>query len=80
MLRWIIELVRVDILHEPSLLSQYMALPIIGHLQEALNICKYIKANANQGWLAYNPLNYDIDWKPIGPNEISPIERAISMK
>ena len=35
---------------------------------------------SNQGWLVYDPLDYDIDWKPIQPNEVSPIERAISMK
>ena len=80
MLRWMIELGRVDMLHEASPLSQYMALPRTGHLQQALNIFKYIKANANQGWLVYDPLDYDIDWKPIRPNEVSPIERAISMK
>ena len=80
MLRWMIEIGRVDMLHEASLLSQYMALPRTGHLQQALNIFKYIKANANQGWLVYDPLDYDIDWKPIRPNEVSPIERAISMK
>ena len=80
MLRWMIELGRVDILHEASLLSQYMALPRLGHLQQALNIFKYIKANLNQGWLIFDPLDYDIDWKPMRPNEVSPTERAVAMK
>ena len=35
-LRWTCELGRVDILHETSLLSQYLAQPRLGHLQEVI--------------------------------------------
>ena len=37
-LRWMCELDRIDILHEFSLLSQYMASPRQGHLQQAFNM------------------------------------------
>lgn len=80
MLRWMIELGRVDILHKVSLLSQYIALPRLGHLEHALNIFKYIKANLKQGWLVFDLLDYDLEWTPIRANEIPPIEQAMAMK
>ena len=42
-LRWICELGRVDILHETSILSQYLAQPRMGHLTQCLNIFYYLK-------------------------------------
>lgn len=42
-LRWTCELGRLDILHEVSILSQYLAQPRIGHLQQAFNIFYYLK-------------------------------------
>ena len=42
-LRWMIELGRVDILFEVSLLSSYQASPRLGHLLQALHIVAYIK-------------------------------------
>ena len=41
-LRWEIEVGRVDILLETSLLSRYLALPREGHLEQALHIIGYI--------------------------------------
>ena len=43
MLRWMYELGQINNLSESSLLSQYMALPREGHLQQALDIFKYLK-------------------------------------
>ena len=43
MLRWAIELGRVDIYHEVSILSQFQASPREGHLEEALHIFAYLK-------------------------------------
>ena len=80
MIRCMIELGRVYILHEASLLSQYMALLRVGHLQHALNVFKYIKTNLNQGWLIFDHLDYDIDWKLMHKNEVSPTERVLVMK
>ena len=42
-LRWAIELGRVDILLEVSLLSSHLALPRIGHLQQVYHIFGYLK-------------------------------------
>ncbi len=42
-LRWAIEIGRVDILLETSLLSIYLTMPRIGHLDQALHIFGYLK-------------------------------------
>ena len=42
-LRWAVDIVRVDILLEVSLLSSHLALPIIGHLQALYHIFGYLK-------------------------------------
>ena len=42
-LRWAIELGRVDILLEVSLLSQHLALPRVGHLQQVYHVFGYLK-------------------------------------
>ena len=44
-LRWAVELGRVDVLLEVSLLSKHLALPREGHLEQALNIVGYIKTH-----------------------------------
>ena len=77
-LRWICELGRVDILHEVSLLSQYLAQPRMGHLTETLNIFYYLKHHSTS-WMMLDPSTFDIDWCPRG-NEVSPQERAFAMK
>ena len=43
MLRWAIELGRVDILLEVSLLSSHLCLPRIGHLEQVFHIFGYLK-------------------------------------
>ena len=42
-LRWAIEIGRVDILHEVSLLSSYQASPRRGHLEQLIHIFSYLK-------------------------------------
>ena len=44
-LRWAIEIGRVDILLEVSLLSKHLALPREGHLEQLLHIMGYLKRN-----------------------------------
>jgi hypothetical protein len=44
-LRWAIEIGRVDILLETSLLSRHLELPREGHLEQALHIVGYLKAH-----------------------------------
>ena len=42
-LRWMCELGQLDILHETSLLSQYLTSPREEHLDQAFNIFNYLK-------------------------------------
>ena len=44
-LRWEIEIGRVDIGHEVSVLSSYQAAPCDGHLQQILHIFAFLKKN-----------------------------------
>ena len=64
-LRWIVELGRIDINFEVSVLSQYMANPRTRHLNQALHIFKYLdihKENSIAFDLTYvyldNPVNH----------------------
>jgi hypothetical protein len=41
-LRWMVELGRVDIYYEVSVLSQYLALPRVGHLEAVYHIFSYL--------------------------------------
>ena len=77
-LRWVCELGRMDILHEVSLLSQYLAQPRIGHLQEAINIFFYLKHHS-RSWVVLDPSTFEVDWQPK-ENEPSPDERALALK
>jgi hypothetical protein len=78
-LRWICELGRMDILHETSILSQYLSQPRIGHLQQVLNIFYYLK-HRGKSYLTLDPTRFDIDWKPRTPGQTSPGERAEAMR
>ena len=77
MLRWIVELGRIDVNLETSLLSSYLASPRIGHLHQALHIFHYLK-NHNSSWIPMDPMKLDIEYK--GPEEFSPESRRKSMK
>ena len=78
-LRWICELGRLDILHEVSILSQYLAQPRMGHLQQSLNILYYLKHN-NRSYVVLDPTRFDVEWKPRIEGEPSPSQRALAMK
>ena len=78
MLRWACELGRLDILHETSLLSQYLASPRIGHLEQALHIFRYLEKH-DRSWMVMDHTSFDVEWRPIN-NEPSPQERARLMK
>ena len=54
MLRWGIEIGRLDILLEVSLMSAYLASPREGHLEEVLHIFAYIKQHPKRK-LAFDP-------------------------
>ena len=46
-LRWIVELGRVDINVEASMLSSHLAIPREGHMQELLHVFAYLKKHMN---------------------------------
>ena len=57
-LRWTCELGRLDILHEVSLLSQYLAQPRFGHLVQAMNIFTYLKRH-HRSWMLSDHSRFD---------------------
>ena len=54
-LRWIVELGRIDIAYEVSSLSKFLAWPRTGHTYQALLIFKYLKTHIDNN-LAIDPL------------------------
>ena len=52
--RWVVEIGQVDILLEVSLLSQYQAVPRLGHLEVLYNVFAYLKNHKNMEKLAYD--------------------------
>jgi hypothetical protein len=59
-LRWIVELGRVDICLEVSLLSSHLALPRQGHLKQLFHIFGYLKRNHNAE-MVFDPSDPVID-------------------
>ena len=68
---WVIELGRIDIYLEISLLSQYQANPRAGHLEALYHVFAYLKNHLDMGRIAYDSLtptvdasvfNKDADW------------------
>ena len=59
-MRWMIEIGRVDIATEVSLLSSYLAYPREGHLEAALHIMGYLKQKHNTR-LVFDPTIPDIN-------------------
>ena len=78
-LRWSCELGRLDILHEVSILSQYLAQPRKGHIDQALNIFFYLK-NHDRSWMIMDHSKFEIDWIPRDDKELHPRERAKLLK
>ena len=59
-LRWIVELGRIDIAYECALLSSYLAFPRTGHLNQALHMFKYLDIHT-ESELTFDPKLYSID-------------------
>ena len=78
-LRLIVELGRIDILHEVSLLSQYFVQPRQGHLSQACNIFIYLKNRYTKGYVVLDPDKWEIQWKG-GPDDIHPRQKAVCLK
>jgi hypothetical protein len=62
-LRWAVELGRIDINIDVALLSSYLAQPCLGHLEQALHIFGYLKHHLNSH-LVFDP-NY-VSWDQTG--------------
>ena len=59
-LRWIVELGRVDICCEVSMLSSHLALPRCGHLAQVLHMFAYLKYHANSE-MVFDPSGVEFD-------------------
>jgi hypothetical protein len=67
-LRWAVEIGRIDIFLETPLLSQYQAQPQFRHLEAAYHIFAYLKKHPDMGKLAYDSHRLDIDEKVFNNN------------
>jgi hypothetical protein len=65
-LRWVVELGRIDIAYEVSILSRYLVQPRTGHLLQALHIFKYLDIHSKNE-LAFDPATHEID-DPVATN------------
>ena len=52
-LRWLVELGRIDIITEVSMLTSQLALPREGHLEAVLHIFGYLKGHHN-AWMVFD--------------------------
>ena len=73
-LRWDIELGRIDIFHETLLMPQYQANPLIGHLEVKYLIFDNLKSHMKMGRIGYDMLcpnvdlsvfNNNVDWTKL---------------
>ena len=58
--RWIVELVRVDICCELSMMYSHLTLPIKRHLEEVLHMFAYLKSHANSE-MVFDPIQVEFD-------------------
>ena len=93
-LRWMVELGRIDISTEVSMLASHAALPRVGHLDAAIHIFSYLKHKKNSVMM-FDPLTPSIgsefiecDWKDfydeaeeaIPPNAPRPLGKSVVMR
>lgn len=62
-LRWAIELGRIDIAYEVSILSRYLAVPRTGHLLQCIHIFKYLEIHCDNK-LAFDHAKLNIGYAP----------------
>jgi hypothetical protein len=80
-LRWIVELGRIDIMVAVAMLSRYLANPREGHLEEAFHIFAYLKAHRRSKVVFdYTSPNTDesrfitTDWRTYYPDAAEAIQ------
>ena len=94
-LHWIVELGRVDIVAEVSILASHMAMPREGHLEALFHVFAYLKWKHNSAMVfdpTYPEINHDEftkqDWKqfygdvkePIPPNAPPPRGKSADLR
>ena len=67
-LRWIVELGRIDVGFEASVMSSHTALPRIGHLLKVFHIFGYLKHNSNAR-IVFDPTYPTIDYDRFPEND-----------
>ena len=96
MMRWMVELGRVDIHTEISQLSTFLAMPRMGHMAAAVHVMSYLKIKHNSRLVldpTYAPINYDEfkqdeDWttfyqdakEAIPPNAPKPLGKEVECR
>ena len=83
-LRWLVEVGRVDLSHPTSILSSYLQAPRMGHLLEVLHVYAYVKKTVTLS-LVLNPNDHPMikaeksykqeDWKDFYPDSIEDIPK-----
>jgi hypothetical protein len=81
-LRWCIELGRIDIIVEVSLLSFFLACPREGHMQQVFHVISYLKKHA-RSWMVFDETEPAIDqsrfrvvdWSELNPDAEEAIPR-----
>ena len=79
-LRWVVELGRIDIIVAVSQLSRYLAMPREGHLEQALHIFAYLKAHG-RSTLVFDDTTptfdedrfFQADWSEYYPDASDPL-------
>jgi Reverse transcriptase (RNA-dependent DNA polymerase) len=78
-LRWAVELGRIDIFIAVSLLSQYLANPRQGHLDQVFRIFAYLKAHSrskvvfDDTFIAWRNKFQQVNWEDFYPDAIEPM-------
>jgi Reverse transcriptase (RNA-dependent DNA polymerase) len=78
-LRWAVELGRIDIHVSVSLLSQYLAQPREGHLDQAFRIFGWLKKHSrsrvvfDDAYIGWENKFTEVDWSDFYPDAVEPI-------
>jgi hypothetical protein len=82
-LRWAVELGRIDICVAVSILSQYLAQPREGHLNQVFRIFGWLKRHSrshivfDDNYVYWNNKFVDVDWSGFYPDAVEPIPSNI---
>ena len=77
MLRWAVELGRIDITAEVSMMASCLAMPREGHLQQVFHIFAYLR-NKHNSRIAFDPTYPEINYEEFGNKDWTHIYGEIS--